>query len=40
LDDHGYDHAAVAEQMPSFSRFKQQLNRALTEVGLPEDRGN
>ncbi|NGZ83427.1 hypothetical protein [Duganella aceris] len=40
LDDHGYDHAAVADQMPSFSRFKQQLNRALTEVGVPEDRGN
>lgn len=40
LDEHGYDHVAVANQMQSFSRFKQRLNLALTSAGVPEQRAN
>lgn len=40
LDEHGYDHVAVASQMPSFNRFKQRLNQALSAVGIPENNAN
>ena len=32
IEDHGYDHHAVAENMPSFNAFKSDLISALTAV--------